>query len=118
MKIQTKHVIGTAVAVALSFGLITFSCKAHGGSANVAFADTQPADVPANSLNVAEALQSTFRTVSNNVLPAVVEIDVKEKKSVPVSPFENFPFFFFNYTYFCFVFKYIFVLFKLFYLYY
>ena len=97
MKIKTTYIISTAAAVALSFGLISLSCKAHGGSANVAFADTSGTSaVPANALGVTEALQSTFRSVSNNVLPAVVEIDVKEKKSVQAPSMDGWPFFFFG----------------------
>ncbi len=97
MKLKTGHIVGTAAAVALSFGLISLSCKAHGGSANVAFADTNGTSAaPANALGVTEALQSTFRSVSNNVLPAVVEIDVKEKKSVQTPAMDGWPFFFFG----------------------
>ena len=97
MKLKTSHIIGTAAAVALTFGLVSLSCKAHGGSANVAFADTSGSSgVPTNALGVTEALQSTFRSVSNNVLPAVVEIDVKEKKSVQTPSMDGWPFFFFG----------------------
>ena len=97
MKFKTSHIIGTAAAVALSFGIISLSCKAHGGSAAVAFADTSgTSSVPANALSVTESLQSTFRSVSNNVLPAVVEIDVKEKKSVQTPSMDGWPFYFFG----------------------
>src|SRR5574344_1749495 len=96
MKAWTKKALGIAAVAALSFGFLSFSCKANKGSANVAFAETTPAVfIPADSLGVAEALQNTFRSISNGVLPAVVEVDVPETTKVKtVNPFEDLPFFF------------------------
>ena len=96
MKAWTKKALGIAAVAALSFGFLSFSCKANKGSANVAFAETTPAvSIPADSLGVAEALQNTFRSISNGVLPAVVEVDVTETTKVKtVNPFEDLPFFF------------------------
>lgn len=83
-------ILGTVAVAAVSFGLLTFSCKANNGSANVAFAETKP--VPAaSSMQVVESLQDVFRSISTSVLPAVVEVDVTEKTQISVSdPFRDF----------------------------
>ena len=68
-------ILGTVAVAAVSFGLLTFSCKANNGSANVAFAETKP--VPAaSSMQVVESLQDVFRSISTSVLPAVVEVSL------------------------------------------
>ena len=96
MKVWTKRAIGITAIAALSFGLLSFSCKANKGSANVAFAETTPAvTIPQDSLGVVEAMQTTFRSISSGVLPAVVEVDVTEKTKVKsLNPFGDLPFFF------------------------
>ncbi len=96
MKNWTKKVIGITAVAAVSFGFISFSCKANKGSANVAFAETTPSiSIPTESLSVVEALQTSFRSISSQLLPAVVEVDVTEKTKVKTrNPFEDFPFFF------------------------
>src|SRR5574344_2145358 len=96
MKAWTKKALGIAAVAALSFGFLSFSCKANKGSANVAFAETTPAvSIPADSLGVVEAMQNTFRSISSGVLPAVVEVDVTEKTKVKATnPFGDLPFFF------------------------
>ncbi|MDE6069095.1 MAG: trypsin-like peptidase domain-containing protein, partial [Treponemataceae bacterium] len=100
MKTTTKNVITTALAAVLSFGLISFSCAAKPSAqrgANTAFADTVPsAKVPEDSLKVLEAMQNAFRSISAQVLPSVVEVDVTEKKTRPANPFGDFPFRFFG----------------------
>lgn len=56
------------------------------------FAETKGAD-----LNVLEALQEGFRSIAKSMLPAVVEVDVVETKTVnTVDPFEDFRRFFFG----------------------
>ena len=94
-----KKLLGVVAAGAFAFAAVSLSCskvRVH-GSADTAFADTKPAvSIPADSLRVIEALQNSFRSISAGVLPAVVEIDVTEKKSVTSSPFDDFPFFFFG----------------------
>ena len=94
-----KKVFGVIVAGAFAFAAVSISCaktRVH-GSADTAFADTTPAvSIPADSLRVIEALQNSFRSISAGVLPAVVEIDVTEKKEVKSSPFDDLPFFFFG----------------------
>lgn len=96
MKAWTKKAIGVAAVAALSFGFLSFSCKANQGSANVAFAETTPAvSIPQSSLGVVEAMQTTFQSISKGVLPAVVEVDVTETTKVKtVNPFKDLPFFF------------------------
>ena len=96
MKSITKRILGTAVVAALSFGIISLSCKANSGSANVAFAQSVPAvNIPQDALGVTQALQTTFRSISSQVLPAVVEVDVTETTKVRTyNPFEDIPFFF------------------------
>lgn len=48
---------------------------------------------PAAALTIVEALQTTFRSVSETLLPAVVEVDVTETKTVSYSnPFDDFGF--------------------------
>ena len=96
MKAWTKKAIGVAAVAALSFGFLSFSCKANQGSANVAFAETTPAvSIPQDSLGVVQAMQTTFQSISKGVLPAVVEVDVTETTKVKtVNPFKDLPFFF------------------------
>ena len=100
MKNLTTKIMGTAAVAAVSFGLLAFSCKANNGSANVAFAETKKTSpsvsLPSDSLSVTQALQTTFRSISSGVLPAVVEVDVTEKKTY-TDPFQGFasPFEFF-----------------------
>ncbi|MBQ2314971.1 MAG: Do family serine endopeptidase [Treponema sp.] len=99
MKNLTKKILGTAAVAAFSFGLFTLSCKVNKGSANVAFADTKKSSgttaLPSDSLAVTLALQNTFRSISSNVLPAVVEVDVTETTKVQsFNPFKDLPFFF------------------------
>jgi len=99
MKTWTKYLIGAVSAAALSFGLVSLSCRGFPvkGSANTAFADSSPAvSIPSDSIKVVEALQSAFRSVSSGVLPAVVEVDVTEKKTVQANPLQDLPFFFFG----------------------
>ena len=86
-----------------SLFLFSFSCsseKTAKNTKNTVFADNSPAvSMPEDALAVVEALQSAFRSVSAEVLPSVVEIDVVETKTVEVNNFMNgFPFnYFFNY---------------------
>ncbi|MCQ2248610.1 MAG: Do family serine endopeptidase [Treponema sp.] len=99
MKKPVKN-IATAIAVAaLSFGIFNLSCKVNNGSANVAFAESPAVNLPKDSLQVTQSLQDTFRAISANVLPAVVEVDVTETvEAGPSIPdfFKDLPFFFGN----------------------
>ena len=92
MKKITKNAAMILCTAALSFGIFNLSCKENRGSANVAFAESSPgAVIPQDSLAVTQSLQNTFRSISSNVLPAVVEVDVIEKKKIQVyNPFQDF----------------------------
>ena len=96
MKSVTKKIIGTAAVAAFSFGVLTLSCRANKGAANVAFAEgASSVSIPADPLAVTQALQTTFRSISSEVLPAVVEVDVTETTKVQTfNPFRELPFFF------------------------
>ncbi len=91
-------ILGTLSVAALSFAILAFSCKANNGSANVAFAESKSngkrssTALSSSSLEVVKSLQDVFRSVSENVLPAVVEVDVTEKTQVPgfQNPFKDF----------------------------
>jgi Do/DeqQ family serine protease len=96
---KIKRLCLTFTALAASFVFLSFACNAAGrrDSAYTAFADTGTAvNIPENSLKVVEAMQDVFRSISAGVLPSVVELDVKEKVTVPANPFEGLPFFFFG----------------------
>ncbi len=98
MKTLTK-IVGTAAIAAASFGLLALSCKVNNGSANVAFAESPKkasvTQASASAISTTEALQNVFRSISTNVLPAVVEVDVTETTQVQsYNPFRDLPFFF------------------------
>ncbi len=98
MKTLTKKIAGISTVAAIAFGAIALSCKANNGSASVAYAQSSPAvNLPKESLEVTQALQNTFRSISSQVLPAVVEVDVTTKQTVQTfNPFRDLPFFFGN----------------------
>ncbi|MBP5156362.1 MAG: Do family serine endopeptidase [Treponema sp.] len=90
-------ILGTLSVAAVSFAILAFSCKANNGSANVAFAESKSVtkrsttQLSNSSLEVVKSLQEVFRSVSENVLPAVVEVDVTEKTQVSSqNPFKDF----------------------------
>lgn len=100
MKTWTKSVIGIACAAVASFALVSISCGKTPikGTADTAFAESRSQIVPSESLNIVEALQNSFRAISDGVLPSVVEVDVTETKTVQtVDPFQDFRRFFFGY---------------------
>ena len=101
MKKIAKTITGILAVAALSFGIFALSCRFNRGSANVAFAQSttqnpeNQVSIPGDSLSVVQALQTTFRSISSSVLPAVVEVDVTTKtKSQSYNPFKDLPFFF------------------------
>jgi len=101
MKKITKRVLAAVASGALAFAFVSLSCSKTRvyGSADTVFAETSSnpsVSIPKDALNVVEALQSSFRAISQGVLPSVVEIDVTEKKTVQTTPFDDFPFFFFG----------------------
>ncbi|HZK19477.1 MAG TPA: Do family serine endopeptidase [Treponemataceae bacterium] len=98
MKPKTKNLILLSVIAVFTFTLFSFSCnKTTNASTNTVFADESPAvQLPQEGLAVAEALQLTFRAISDAVLPAVVEIDITETVKARSSPLDQLPFFFFG----------------------
>lgn len=98
MKTWTKCLIGVTGAAVLSFGIISFSCSKTPvvGNASTAYAETS-AIVPSESLKIVEALQNSFRAISDGVLPSVVEVDVTETKTVQtIDPFDDIRRYFFG----------------------
>lgn len=92
-----EKILGTLSVAALSFAILAFSCKANNGSANVAFAESKgnsrrnTTQISNNSLEVVKSLQDVFRSISETVLPTVVEVDVTEKTKVSSqNPFKDF----------------------------
>lgn len=98
MKTLTKRIMTVVVSTAFVLVLLSFSCSSsNANSAKTAFADNSPAVViPSNSLAVLEALQDAFRSISEQVLPTVVELDVVETRKGSSNPFEGFPYYFFG----------------------
>ncbi len=89
-----KHFLTfTALALTSAAALALTACNANAGSAKVAFADSTPSvSIPEDSLEITQALQSTFRSISSQVLPAVVEVDVTETTEVKTyNPFGDIP---------------------------
>ncbi|WP_303922106.1 Do family serine endopeptidase [Treponema berlinense] len=100
MKNFTPKILCGISAAVLAFAAVSFSCSKVKveGTADTVFAETKSAvSIPSESLKVVEALQNSFNSISEGVLPSVVEIDVTEKKKITqTNPFEDFPFWFFG----------------------
>lgn len=98
MKNMTSKIVCGVSAAALAFAAVSFSCSRVKveGSADTVYAETKSAvAIPSESLKVIEALQNSFNSISEGVLPSVVEIDVTEKTTVTqMNPFEDLPFWF------------------------
>lgn len=98
MKSWTKRIVLSASVAVLSFVLISFSCAKTPvkGTAGTVYAESDSGEIVSKeSLKVIEALQNSFRSISNRLLPAVVEVDVVETKTV-TDPFQDFRHFFFG----------------------
>lgn len=111
MKKWTKNIFGITTAAVLAFLFVSLSCGKIPvkGTAETTFsgtADTAYAESPrsssintSDSIKVLEALQNSFRSISNTMLPTVVEVDVTETKTY-TDPFHGmsspFDFFFGN----------------------
>ncbi len=85
MKKIVKQLVCFSVIAALTAALFADSRK------------TGPREEPpiTASFSVVEALQNSFRSISSNMLPAVVEVDVTETKTYS-NPLRSIPFFFFG----------------------
>lgn len=80
----TKKIVSLSLAAVLTASLFADPAPKKGQTAN----KTQ-------ALTVVEALQTSFRSISSEMLPAVVEVDVSETKTYS-NPLRNMPFFFFG----------------------
>ncbi|MGL4985631.1 MAG: Do family serine endopeptidase [Treponemataceae bacterium] len=98
MKFWSKKIVLVMLLIALSFLFFSFSCSnKSGNNISLAFAENSPRKtIPADALSVLEAMQTSFRAISTNVLPSVVEIDIVETKTQKMIPRNAFPFFFFG----------------------
>lgn len=99
MKTWTKRLLGIAGVAVFSFAFISFSCAKASvkGNAATVYAESKNSIVSEENLKVIEALQESFRAISNGLLPSVVEVDVTETKTVmTVDPFDDFRKFFFG----------------------
>src|SRR5574344_1545128 len=110
MKKWTKGVLGVAsiasvaivafVVVSLVSGKISVKGSAdttyNSGKSDTAYAETSTRGSHSESMNIVAALQTSFREISDIMLPAVVEVDVTEPKtysdpfSEVSSPFDYF----------------------------
>ncbi|MCQ2612323.1 MAG: Do family serine endopeptidase [Treponemataceae bacterium] len=101
MKSFVKGLLSVAGVAAVAFLLFSFSCVGTVSSsktgANTVYAESSPAySMSEEALSVVEALQSAFRTVSGNVLPSVVEVDVTQVVQQTTSSGDyGFPFYYF-----------------------
>lgn len=99
MKKWTKTFMGILTAAAFAFAVVYISCGKISvkGSADTVYAETPSKLISQDSLRIVEALQDSFRAISNGLLPSVVEVDVTETKTVTaIDPFEDFRRFFFG----------------------
>ncbi|MGL4982960.1 MAG: Do family serine endopeptidase [Treponemataceae bacterium] len=97
MKFWSKKIALVMILITLSFLFFSFSCKSKPSNMSLAFAEDSPRKaIPTDALSVLEALQTSFRTISSNVLPSVVEVDIVETKKQRMLPQNAFPFFFFG----------------------
>jgi Do/DeqQ family serine protease len=84
--------IGVLFGFSLAF--LSFSCSTP-SSAKTALAQENPQVIPEDALAVAESLQSAFRSVSDRVLPSVVEIKTVSIRKQQVPNFNGIPWEFF-----------------------
>ncbi|GAB1481697.1 Do family serine endopeptidase [Treponema sp.] len=78
-----------------SLAFLSFSCSTPGAK-KTAYAESSPSlAMPTEALAVAESLQTAFRSVSERVLPTVVELKVIEVKKQQVPRFNGVPWEFF-----------------------
>lgn len=104
MKNWTKRIIGVAAVTVLAFAVVSLSCGKSAvsgsaqttfanGTANTAYAETPARNnyTPEQALSIVEALQTSFRYITDTMLPSVVEVDVTETKTYTYNnPFQGF----------------------------
>lgn len=93
MKNKMKKIGVFALSLVAAFAFLSLSCTKVRVKGN---AETVYAEGKIDEVHTAEALQRAFRSISQKMLPAVVEVDVVEKKVMSENPFESFRFFFFG----------------------
>ncbi len=99
MKLWKKRIL-ICFCAACTLILFSFSCSKVDGvagtrSANTLYADNSPAvTIPTEALSVVEALQAANRSVSSQVLPSIVELDVVETVQTTAQSMNPFDFFF------------------------
>lgn len=110
MKKWTKGVLGftsiasVAIVAFVVVSLVSGKSKVEGsaqttyasGNSDTAYAETSTRGSHSEAMNIVSALQTSFREISDTMLPAVVEVDVTETKTYTdpfgefSSPFEYF----------------------------
>lgn len=106
MKKWTKRLVALACVTVVAFAVVSLSCgetKVEGSAETTGTRGTAYAETPvksnfteAEALTIVEALQTSFRSVSDRMLPAVVEVDVTETREYknPMAdfgwPFDDF----------------------------
>lgn len=95
---KSRDFIKKAALIALALvTLQLLACKKAVIPSGVAAFAQPKAVVSSANLKVIEALQESFREISSTLLPAVVEVDVTETRTVnAIDPFEDFRRFFFG----------------------
>lgn len=97
MKSKVKYFVVAVTASVVAFLVVSLSCTKVQVKGNAATVYAETPIVSGENLKMIEALQNAFRSISNGLLPSVVEVDVTESKSVDVmDPFEDFRRFFFG----------------------
>jgi len=84
--------LGAVFGFSLAF--LSFSCASPNGK-KTAYAEELPKVVPSNSLEVAESLQTAFRSISDTALKFVVEVNTVEVKKQAAPQFDGIPWEFF-----------------------
>ncbi|MDR1929103.1 MAG: Do family serine endopeptidase [Treponema sp.] len=78
-----------------SLAFLSFSCSKPGGNRAKAQENTQAALIPQDALSAAENLQTVFRSISDRVLPSVVELKTVSIRRQQVPNFNGIPWEFF-----------------------
>jgi Do/DeqQ family serine protease len=84
--------VGAIFGFSLAF--LSFSCSTPGAQ-KTALAEENPVIIPENALEVAEGLQTAFRSVADKVLPSVVEIKTVSVRRQQVPNYPGIPWEFF-----------------------
>ena len=83
------NLVFIGIIIGFSISLVSFSCSTKIPSSDSVYADD---DLPEPTIKNLEAIQNSFRAVSAEVLPVVVEVSVVEIKRQAVPDGGNNPF--------------------------